>query len=165
MIVFVGYILAKIIRGIIEGLVRSLSLQQQVEKVGMFKNSNLAQVLGNFVFAIVIITALIVAFEALGIDAISQPATAMLHEIMYAIPNIIAAGLILILAYVVSRFVAVVQLEGIEPGLLHFFQALGGGQQVQLLDDLDLVHLHGDGFVLVKSNGRHSVPLLVIHNI
>lgn len=105
-IVFVGYILAKIVRGIIEGLVRSLSLQQQVEKVGMFKNSNLAQVLGNFVFAIVIITALIVAFEALGIDAISQPATAMLHEIMYAIPNIIAAGLILILAYVVSRFVA-----------------------------------------------------------
>ena len=65
----------------------------------------------------------------------------------------------------VQKNVAVVQLEGIEPGLLHFFQALGGGQQVQLLDDLDLVHLHGDGFVLVKSNGRHSVPLLVIHNI
>ncbi|OTG77310.1 hypothetical protein B9T33_15400 [Acinetobacter sp. ANC 5054] len=105
-IVFIGYILAKIVRGIVEGLVRSLSLQQQVEKVGMFKNSNLAQVLGNFVFAIIIITALIVAFEALGIDAISQPATAMLHEIMFAIPNIIAAGLILILAYVVSRFVA-----------------------------------------------------------
>ncbi|WP_180083556.1 mechanosensitive ion channel [Acinetobacter sp. YH12145] len=105
-IVFVGYILAKIVRGIVEGLVNSLSLQQQVEKVGMFKNAKLAQVLGNFVFAIVIITALIVAFEALGIEAISQPATAMLHEIMYAIPNIIAAGLILILAYVVSRFVA-----------------------------------------------------------
>jgi hypothetical protein len=47
-----------------------------------------------------------VAFEALGIEAISQPATAMLHEIMFAIPNIIAAGLILIVAYVVSRFVA-----------------------------------------------------------
>ena len=49
--------------------------------------------------------ALIVAFEALGIQAISQPATAMLNEIMYAIPQIIAAGLILIVAYIVSRFV------------------------------------------------------------
>jgi hypothetical protein len=105
-IVFVGYILAKIVRGIIEGLVRSLNLQQQAQKIGMFKNSNLPQVLGSFIFAVIIITALIIAFEALGIAAISQPATAMLYEIMNAIPHIIAAGLILILAYVVSRFVA-----------------------------------------------------------
>ena len=105
-IVFVGYILAKIVRGIIEGLVSSLNLQSQAEKLGLFKNSNLPHLLGSFVFAVVMITALIVAFEALGIEAISQPATAMLHEIMFAIPNIIAAGLILILAYVVSRFVA-----------------------------------------------------------
>lgn len=105
-IVFVGYVLAKIVRGIIEGLVSSLNLQSQAEKLGLFKNSNLPHLLGSFVFAVVMITALIVAFEALGIEAISQPATAMLHEIMFAIPNIIAAGLILILAYVVSRFVA-----------------------------------------------------------
>ena len=105
-IVFVGYILAKIVRGIIEGLVSSLNLQQQAQKIGLFKNSNLPQVLGSFVFAMIIITALIIAFETLGIEAISQPATAMLYEIMNAIPHIIAAGLILILAYVVSRFVA-----------------------------------------------------------
>lgn len=105
-IVFVGYILAKIVRGIVEGLIRSLNLQQQAQKIGLFKSSNLPQVLGSFIFAIIIITSLIIAFEALGIDAISQPATAMLYEIMNAIPHIIAAGLILILAYVVSRFVA-----------------------------------------------------------
>ncbi len=110
-IVFAGYILAKIVRGIIEGLLRSLDVQKQVEKVGLFKNSDLAKVLGSFVFAIVIITALIIAFEALGIDAISQPATAMLYEIMNAIPHIIAAALILILAYVVSRFVASLVVE------------------------------------------------------
>lgn len=105
-IVFVGYILAKIVRGIVEGLIRSLNLQQQAQKIGLFKSSNLPQVLGSFIFAIIIITSLIIAFEALGIDAISKPATAMLYEIMNAIPHIIAAGLILILAYVVSRFVA-----------------------------------------------------------
>ena len=105
-IVFVGYILAKIVRGIVEGLTNSLDLQVQAEKVGLFKNSSLSRLLGSFVFALIMITALIVAFEALGIQAISQPATAMLAEIMYAIPQIIAAGLILIVAYVVSRFVA-----------------------------------------------------------
>ena len=105
-IVFVGYILAKIVRGITEGLLGSLNVQQQAEKIGLFKSSNLPKVLGSFVFAIVIITSLIIAFEALGVDAISQPATAMLYEIMNAIPHIIAAGLILILSYVVARFVA-----------------------------------------------------------
>ena len=105
-IVFVGYILAKIVRGIVEGLVGSLNLQHETQKIGFLKNSNLPKVLGSFVFAVIIITALIIAFEALGIEAISQPATSMLYEIMNAIPHIIAAGLILILAYVVSRFVA-----------------------------------------------------------
>ena len=104
-IIFVGYILAKIVRGIVEGLSNSLGLQTQAEKIGLFKNSNVSKFLGSFVFAIIIITALIVAFEALGIETISQPATAMLNQIMYAIPQIIAAGLILIVAYVVSRFV------------------------------------------------------------
>ena len=104
-IIFVGYILAKIVRGIVEGLTNSLGLQAQAEKIGLFKNSSITKFLGSFVFAIIIITTLIVAFEALGIEAISQPATAMLNEIMHAIPQIIAAGLILIVAYVVSRFV------------------------------------------------------------
>ncbi|EOR05660.1 mechanosensitive ion channel [Acinetobacter genomosp. 15BJ] len=104
-IIFVGYVLAKIVRGIVEGLSNSLGLQAQAEKVGLFKNSNVSKFLGSFVFAIIIITTLIVAFEALGIQAISQPATAMLNQIMYAIPQIIAAGLILIVAYIVSRFV------------------------------------------------------------
>lgn len=104
-IVFVGYILAKIVRGIVEGLSNSLNLQAQAEKIGLFKNGNLSKLLASFVFAIVMITSLIVAFEALGIQAISQPATAMLAQIMNAIPHIIAAGLILIVAYVVSRFV------------------------------------------------------------
>lgn len=110
-IVFAGYILAKIVRGIVEGLGNSLNLQQQAEKIGLFKGSNLPRLLGSFLFAVVMITALIVAFEALGVEAISQPATAMLHEIMNAIPHIIAAGLILIVAYVVSRFVAKLVVE------------------------------------------------------
>lgn len=110
-IIFAGYILAKIVRGIVEGLGNSLNLQQQAEKIGLFKGSNLPRLLGSFLLAVVMITALIVAFEALGVEAISQPATAMLHEIMNAIPHIIAAGLILIVAYVVSRFVAKLVVE------------------------------------------------------
>ena len=104
-IVFVGYLLAKIVRGIVEGLMGSLNLQAQAEKMGLFKNSNVSRLIGSVVFALIIITSLIIAFDVLGIETISQPATAMLNEIMLAIPNVVAAALILIIAYVVSRFV------------------------------------------------------------
>ncbi len=105
-IVMAGYILAKIVRGIVEGLVNSIGLQAQAEKVGVFKSTNLPKILGSFVFAVVMITALIVAFDALGVKAISEPATSMLSQILTAIPNIFAAIVILVLAYIVSRFVS-----------------------------------------------------------
>lgn len=62
-IIFVGYILAKIVRGIVEGLINSLNLQS-LPRICLFKNGSIAKFLGSFVFAIIIITALIVAFEA-----------------------------------------------------------------------------------------------------
>jgi len=105
-IIFIGYILAKIVRGILQGLINSLNIQQHTEKLGILKNLNIAQFIGSFIFAVILITAFIIAFEALGISTISQPATAMLYEIMNAIPHIIAALLILIIAYVVAKFVS-----------------------------------------------------------
>lgn len=105
-VVFAGYILAKIVRGIVQGLLSSLNVEAQAQKIGVFKNTKVTQVLASFSFAVVMITAIIIAFETLGIAAISEPATGMLHDVMAAIPNIIAAGLILVIAYVVSRFVA-----------------------------------------------------------
>lgn len=103
---FVGYLIAKILRSIVQGLLQSVGLQEHVQKMGVFQNTDLPKVLSSFVFAIVMITTLIIAFDALGVTAISQPATAMLNEFMLAIPQIIAAVLILIIAYVVSKFIA-----------------------------------------------------------
>ena len=105
-IVFVGYILAKIVRGILQGVLGGLNIQQHAEKLGVLKNTNFPKLLGSFVFAIIIITSFIIAFDVLGIQAISQPATAMLNEILNVIPNIIAAALILVIAYVIAKFVS-----------------------------------------------------------
>ena len=62
----------------------------------------------------------------------------------------------------VQKDVAVVKLKGVVAGILDFLQPLAGGQQVQLLDDADLVHLQGDGGVLVESNLRHIAVSFVI---
>ncbi|MEZ6840810.1 mechanosensitive ion channel [Acinetobacter baumannii] len=94
----------KIVCGIVEGLINSLGVQSQAEKSWSFQKFKCRQIL-RFICFCHHHYDMIVAFEALGIEIISQPATAMLNEISKAIPNIIAASLILLVAYIVSRFV------------------------------------------------------------
>lgn len=103
---FVGYFVAKIVRNIVVGLVSSLNIQSAAEKAGIQKTNNIPQIAGSLVFILILIPTLIAALDALRIDAISQPAIRMLDQIMYAIPNIIAAALILIVTYLVAKFVA-----------------------------------------------------------
>ncbi len=55
----------------------------------------------------------------------------------------------------IQEDVAVVELEGVVAGVLHFLQPLGGGQQVQFLYDTNLVHFQGDGVVFVKCDLCH----------
>ena len=103
---FVGYFVAKIVRNIVTGLVSSLNLQSTAERAGVSATTNLPKIAGSVVFILILIPTLIAALDALNIEAISQPAIRMLDQIMFAIPNIIAAALILIITYVVAKFVA-----------------------------------------------------------
>lgn len=103
---FVGYFVAKIVRNIVVGLVSSLNLQTAAEHVGVKNTTSLPKIAGSIVFILILIPTLIAALDALKIEAISQPAIRMLDQIMYAIPNIIAAALILIITYTVAKFVA-----------------------------------------------------------
>lgn len=103
---FVGYFVAKIVRNIVTGLVSSLNIQSSAERAGVAATTNLPKIAGSIVFILILIPTMIAALDALRIDAISQPAIRMLDQIMYAIPNIIAAALILIITYVVAKFVA-----------------------------------------------------------
>lgn len=60
--------------------------------------------MGSIVFALIIIPVAIAALDTLNIEAILRPATAMLNTILTAIPSVIAAGIILALAYILGKF-------------------------------------------------------------
>ena len=55
---------------------------------------------------LVFVPALIAALDALSIEAISRPATDMLGSVLAAVPNIVAAALILIVTYYAAKFAA-----------------------------------------------------------
>lgn len=102
---FVGYIVARILRGIVTNVISTLNLQSLLDKAGL-KATNLANIAGMVVFLLVMVPTIISALDALKIEAISRPATNMLDQIMAAVPNIMAAGMILVVAFFVSRFIA-----------------------------------------------------------
>lgn len=105
-IVFVGYIIAKILRGIVTNVVQSLNIQGLAGKAGIGNQTQFANLAGTLVYLLVMITAIIMGLDALKIESISRPATNMLNEIMLAIPNILAAVAILGIAYYVVKFIA-----------------------------------------------------------
>ncbi|MCZ4296907.1 mechanosensitive ion channel [Henriciella marina] len=66
---------------------------------------NISGVTATVLAAIVGILGAIAAFDVLAIDAISVPATAMLNEIIGAIPNILIAAILLTVFVIIGRFV------------------------------------------------------------
>jgi hypothetical protein len=143
---FAGLILARIVRHVIEAALGALNLERLLGRAGVSigeaplavdatgtttggvapARSSIARAVGATVSAIIIIFAAIGALQILQISAISDPATAMLNTIALAIPQVIAALLILAIAFLIGRWVKTL-LETVLPslGFDRTVQALG----------------------------------------
>ena len=111
---YVGWMLAKIVSELIALPLNKVD-QQLMLRTGSadFKISKLASA---FVFGAILLPIAVAALGILDIEAISGPATAMIEKLMAAIPNIIAAAIILLVTLFVARFV-VFMLNGILEGM------------------------------------------------
>ena len=100
---YVGYILSTIVSsatGFISERAESFALKQ-----GISSGMDISGVIRTVVFAIVFIPILIVAIDTLGMKVISEPAKEMLSSLLNAIPNILAAGIIIAVFYFVGKYV------------------------------------------------------------
>ena len=103
----VGALLAKIVRQLIETALSTIPFQKWFGQAGgeeLTGNTNIARTLAMIVYALIMIVVSIAALQILGISSISDPASQMLQTIFNAIPNVIAAGLMLGLGVVIARF-------------------------------------------------------------
>jgi len=69
-----------------------------------------------FIFGGILLPITVAALGVLNIPAISEPATAMINKLMAAVPNIVGAGIILLVTYFVAKFV-VYMLSGLLDGM------------------------------------------------
>jgi hypothetical protein len=105
-IVTAGWLVAKILRGLVTNLLAAVGADKLGESAGMKGTVEVSRLAGLLVFILVFVPTLIAALEALKISAISGPATDMLGMILLAIPNLFAAALILFITWYVARFAA-----------------------------------------------------------
>ena len=106
LIVIAGWLVAKILRGLVSNLLAAVGADKLGESAGLKDRLELSKLVGLVVFILVFVPALIAALDALQITAISAPATDMLGMMLLAIPNIFAAVIILFVTWYVARFAA-----------------------------------------------------------
>jgi len=104
LIVFIGWLIAKIVRDIVTNFLKSIGTDRFSGCLG-FEDTALSTVIGNIVFILILIPAIITAVEKLDLKGISEPAIAMLHQILTLIPNIFAAVLFILLGIWLGKWV------------------------------------------------------------
>ena len=131
LIFFIGLIVARIASRLTETALTAMNLEGLFRRIGLgtglasdppraskraplATRSSIARAVGALVFAFIIITVSISAFQVLGVEAISGPAIAMLNQILLAIPPILAAALWIGIAFILARFVKTV-IEAVLP--------------------------------------------------
>ncbi len=103
---FIGWLVAKVLRGLVANLLSAAGLDRVGETAGLNKSVSLSRIVGMLVFIFVFIPALIAALDALQIESIAAPATDMLALILEAVPNLLAAAVILVITWYVAKFAA-----------------------------------------------------------
>lgn len=117
LIFFIGFVLATIVRRMVEATVEAVELDRRLIDAGLThtpKGPGLARLLGLLAFTLIIIPVSIAALQALNITAISDPATRMLSDILETIPKVIGAALIIFIGYLIGRWVMTLTEEGLK---------------------------------------------------
>ncbi|MBR0566420.1 mechanosensitive ion channel [Azoarcus sp. L1K30] len=137
---FVGWLVANVLRGLVGNLLAAAGADKLGTCIGMDASVKLSRLAGTLVFILVFVPSLIAALDALRIEAVSGPAISMLDQFFGAVPNILAAAVILVVTWFVARFAAGLVsrlLAGIGfdllPGKLGLAHALGEGLSASAL--------------------------------
>ncbi|MFB2917821.1 MULTISPECIES: mechanosensitive ion channel [Aerosakkonema] len=104
-----GWLVAQVVRRIVTNLLTAGGADRLGARFGLNRattGQSLSGIIGTIVYVLILLPTAIAALNTLKIEAISAPAIRMLNDIFLAIPKIFTAGLILVIAYIIGKFVA-----------------------------------------------------------
>jgi hypothetical protein len=106
LILLVGWFVARLLRRIVTNLMSAIGadrISEQVRLKAALGQQSLSALVGLVVYILVLIPVAVAALNALAIEAVTEPASQMLNSFLAALPRLFAAGLLLVIAYVVAR--------------------------------------------------------------
>lgn len=133
-IFLVGWFVARIVQRIVTSLLAAAGADRLSEKAGLSSvigDKGLSGIIGMVVYVVILIPVLISALNALALDVITEPASNMLNMVFGALPDIFAAAIVLIIAYIIGRLLSTLianLLAGV--GFNNIFVSLGLKQEV-----------------------------------
>ncbi|MHC4432730.1 MAG: mechanosensitive ion channel, partial [Planctomycetota bacterium] len=109
-ILALGWFFASILRRIVIGILTAVGADRLGQRIGLKsepgQSGSISHVVGWTVFLLVLIPVFLAALDALQLQALTRPTSEMLGRVLNAVPSIFAAGLVLVIAYVVGRIVS-----------------------------------------------------------
>lgn len=124
-IVFAGYLLAKVLERLTDRFLRRIKLNRALERGGVMQaversgaHVNPARVISNLVFWLVMFAVILVAAQALGLESLAG----VFRDLVSYIPSVIAAIVIILVGIVLGQFVG--GLIAASAGALHGGRAL-----------------------------------------
>jgi len=106
----VGWLIARVVRGIVTNLLAAAGVDQLGTRLGLARGTgtslSLSGLVGTMVYVLVLIPTAIAALNALEINAISEPAIAMLELVLQKIPQVLTAAVVLGVFYFIGRFIS-----------------------------------------------------------
>ncbi len=115
LLLFLGFVIAKIVQQLAIGFLQRMRVDRLKGKMGLADSSgtmepsqnsvSLADLGGKILYVIVLIPFIIAALEVLDIRAITDPAVDMLGRITAIIPQIIAAGILIVIGIFIGKLV------------------------------------------------------------
>ena len=108
LIFFVGFIVASLARRVVTTALQAAHVDKAFSKIGLsgVTGAGIASAVGTVVFVLILIPVAIAALQTLGIEAISAPAITVLSTVLDAIPNVLAAAIVMALGLLIGRWVA-----------------------------------------------------------
>jgi hypothetical protein len=112
-----GWLIAQGVKKVVTNLLATSGADRFLQRwTGNQTEYTLSQVVGNFIYVLILIPTAISTLEALEVSAISRPATAMLDQVLRFVPQIFVASALLTVAYFLGQFARDI-ISGILTGL------------------------------------------------
>ena len=105
-VLLVGWIFALVVAAVVRGVTRRVLRARWFNKWLALEEgreiSDIGRTLGRIVFYLVMLFVLVAFFQTLGLSGVTEPLTAFLNQVFEYLPRIVAAGVLLFVAWVVA---------------------------------------------------------------